>query len=357
MKILLVTSSTGWSGGQHQVYLLAKGLKIKGHDVSIVTSTGSELGKRLSNDGFDVHFLRMNKEADMFSIFRMTGILKTLKPDIINVHRPTAHTIAMISNMLSIRSKFFVTRRVSYGIPSRISAKIKYEWFVHGVIAISNDVKDSLIRTGVNEDIISLIPDAVDTDFFNPEHTAPAQGFDNHGTIIGTVGNANPQKGHKYLIEAMPAILKKHPEALLVDVGVSDQDIELSELAKNLDMGDRIIFTGNRHDVRPYLKAMDIFVFPSLVEGLGTAMLEAMSMKKPVIASRSGGMIDAIDDGRTGMLIEPASPDEIANAVCRLIDNPDYRTNLGTNAREAVIKNFSVNVVTEKTLKLFESVL
>jgi len=357
MKILLATSSTGWSGGQHQVYLLAKGLKQRGNSVSVITSNNSELGKKLIADGFDVHFFRMNKEADIFTIIKMAFFLKREKFDIINVHRPTAHTIVMAANLLSGHSVFFVTRRVPYGIPSRISAKIKYDWFVNGVIAISNEVKQSIVKTGVREEAITVIHDAIDIDKFNPSDTLPAEELKGAGPVIGTVGNANKQKGHQYFISAIPAILKKYPNALFVDVGVRDEDTELMELAKDLGIRNKIIFAGFRQDVGSYLKAMDLFIFPSIVEGLGTALLEAMSMQKPVVVSKTGGMTDVIIDKENGIFVPPASSQAIARAVCSLLDNPSYMEELGRKARQTVVKDFSINIISQKTEELFKSAL
>ncbi|MCL4558425.1 MAG: glycosyltransferase family 4 protein [Deltaproteobacteria bacterium] len=357
MKVLLATSSAGWSGGQHQVYLLAKGLRERGNAVSVVTSNDSELGKRLAAESIDVHSFRMNKEADVLTMIKMTSFLKRNGFDIINVHRPTAHTIAMVANILSSRSRFIVTRRVPYGIPSRISAKIKYEWFVDRVIAISNDVRQSLVKTGVREGHIEVIPDAIDTGYYDPARIVPAPELGGGGPVIGTVGNANKQKGHSYFLSAIPAILKRYPGALFVDVGVNDNDRELVERADSLGVRDKIIFAGFQKDVRPYLKAMDVFVFPSVVEGLGTSLLEAMAMQKPVVVSRTGGMVDIISHDKNGIFVRPGSPEDIAEAVCGLLDDVPHALELGRQARNSVEEGFSVEVVTQKTEELFQSVL
>ncbi|MGB9736387.1 MAG: glycosyltransferase family 4 protein [bacterium] len=358
MKILLATSSTGWSGGQHQVYLLARGLMQRGNTVYVITSHDSELGRRLGLEGIPVKYLRMNKEADIFSVIGIRKFLRNERFDVINVHRPTAHTILMLANILSTRrAKFFVTRRVPYGIPSRISAKIKYEWFVDRIIAISSDVRQSLINTGVRKELIEIIPDAIDVDYFNNSKVTPVKELINKGPIIGTVGNANKQKGHGYFISAIPYILKRYPDAFFVDVGVGEQDIELVELANSLNVRDKILFAGFKQDVRPYLKAMDVFVFPSIVEGLGTSLLEAMSMQKPVVVSNTGGMVDIIAHEENGIFVKPASAQDIADAVVYLLDNPSHAKGLGEKARKTVEKNFSVSVVAEKTEELFKSVL
>ena len=357
MKILLATSSTGWSGGQHQVYLLAKGLRDRGHTVSVATSFNSELGRRLASERLDVRYFRMNKEADILTMLRVGRFLKEQRFDIINVHRPTAHTIVMIANMLFAHSRFFVTRRVPYGIPSRISAEIKYAWFVDRVIAISQDVKQSLIETGVRAGAIEVIPDAIDSAYFNPRDVSAAPELANRGPVIGTVGNANKQKGHEYFLSAIPAILQKYPGALFVDVGVNDNDRELVGRADSLGIRDKVIFAGFQKDVRPYLKAMDVFVFPSVVEGLGTSLLEAMAMQKPVVVSRTGGMIDIIAHDKNGVFVRPGSPEDIAAAVCGLLDTMPHARELGVQARKTVEEGFSVAVVTQKTEELFQSVV
>jgi len=357
MKILLATSSTGWSGGQHQVYLLAKGLRDRGNVIVVATSYNSELGRRLESEDIDVRYFRMNKEADVFTILKVASFLRKEHFDVINVHRPTAHTILMIANMLANRARFFVTRRVPYGIPSRISAVIKYEWFVDKIIAISNEVKQSLIKTGVKERNIEIIPDAIDVGYYDPMRISALPELISKAPIIGTIGNANRQKGHRYFISAIPYIIKRYPDALFVDVGVNDKDKELVDLACELGVRDKIIFAGFKEDVRPYLKAMDIFVFPSIVEGLGTSLLEAMSMQKPVVVSKTGGMLDIIVHEENGIFVSPASAREIADAVCYLLDNTSHAKQLGIQARKTMIERFSVEVVAKRTEELFKSVL
>ncbi len=357
MKVLLATSSTGWSGGQHQVYLLAKGMRERGNSVSVATSHDSELGRRLDAEGMDVHAFRMNKEADVFTMARMAAFLKKGGFDVINVHRPTAHTIAMIANLFSGHARFVVTRRVPYGIPSKISAKIKYEWFVDRVIAISSDVKQSLVRTGVREGHIEVIPDAIDAGYYDPSHIAPVSHLADRRPVIGTVGNANKQKGHQHFISAIPMILKRYPDAYFVDVGVNERDTELVGLADGLGIRDRIVFAGFQQDVRPFLAAMDVFVFPSLVEGLGTSLLEAMAMQKPVVVSRTGGMLDVIEHNGNGVFVEPGSGNAIAEAVCALLGDPPRAQGLGIQARSTIERGFSIGVVARRTEELFKALL
>jgi len=160
--------------------------------------------------------------------------------------------------------------------------------------------------------------------------------------VIGTVGRLAPQKGQVHLLHAFRSFLADHPGAILVIAGEGPERARLEDETRRIGIDDRVRFLGHRGDVPAILAALDLFVLPSLWEGLPQALLEAMALGLPVVAARAVGVEDVVTDGATGLLVPPADPDRLAGAMRRLIGAPDLAARIGAAARRSVVENFSL---------------
>jgi glycosyltransferase involved in cell wall biosynthesis len=167
------------------------------------------------------------------------------------------------------------------------------------------------------------------------------------GPIIGSVGRLNPQKGYEFLLRALPSI----PEATVVLVGDGEQRGELERLASELGVSDRVTFAGWHPDPLPWLPSFDVFAMPSMWEGFPRAGVEAMLARLPVVASRVDGIPEGVADGETGILVPPADPEALADALNALIAKPDQRQRMGELGRRRALEEFSL----EKSVREFQS--
>jgi glycosyltransferase involved in cell wall biosynthesis len=155
------------------------------------------------------------------------------------------------------------------------------------------------------------------------------------GTVaVGTVTRLMPAKGNEYLVSAVPAIVARHPEVRVFIVGEGELQAALEEQARALDLGDRIVFAGFQRDVARVLSALDILVFPSLWEGTPLTVFEALAMGKPIVATDADGLMDVLTDGKDALVVPRRMPDQIADAVNRLIEQPALAASLASGARE-----------------------
>ncbi|HUJ78832.1 MAG TPA: glycosyltransferase family 4 protein [Nitrospiria bacterium] len=175
--------------------------------------------------------------------------------------------------------------------------------------------------------------------------------------VIGILGRLVPIKGHRYLIEALPAVLKEFPSALLLVVGEGPERDSLASLAASLGVSGQIRMIGARSDLLRYVAACDVIVQPSLNEGMGRTVLEALVMGKPVIASQVGGLPDLIVHGRNGLLVPPASPSALAHAICSLCWDPVRLRRMSGEARRSVGRQFSVAAMVEAIDRLYGDLL
>jgi len=158
---------------------------------------------------------------------------------------------------------------------------------------------------------------------------------------VGTVGRPIPEKGHASLIEAVPAVLAQHPRTQFLIVGDGSLRAELQQRVAARGHGDRVCFAGARADVPEMLALMDVFAFPSLSEGFGIAVIEAMASRLPVVASAIRPLSDIVIEGTTGFLVPPGDAPALAASLIQLLDDPDRRRTMGDNGRALVERQYS----------------
>jgi len=177
----------------------------------------------------------------------------------------------------------------------------------------------------------------------------------NDEVVIGFAGRLVPAKGLNYLFSALKQIQDKHPNIAFLVVGDGAQRIELETLAKELKV--KTIFAGWQSDMLPYYALMDIFVLPSLFEGLPNVILEAMAMKTPVIATDVGGNPDVLSNGENGFIVPARDVSKLAFALTKLVENDDMRAKIGMKNRQKVEKDFQWSRTVEKIEKVYSEVV
>jgi len=175
--------------------------------------------------------------------------------------------------------------------------------------------------------------------------------------LIGTVGRMTEQKGHIYLLRAIPKILARHPRSGFVWVGDGPEWPHLTAEAHRLGLMDHIRFMGRRQEAWRWLPAFAFTVLPSLFEGLPLAALESMAAGRAIVGARVCGMTDVVSEGETGLLVEPRDSDALAEAIIRLLDHPNELFRMGTRARSLAVAEFSVQRMAREHDELYESLL
>lgn len=239
-------------------------------------------------------------------------------------------------------------RRVAYRLVSRQGA----------LVVVSHDLKRFVCdKVGVAEKRVQVICNGV----------APAQtvsdeevrickaelGVSGCYPLLGVVGSLYPVKGHRFLLEAMPELLQRWPQARLLVVGRGELDVALKEQVEQLAIGANVHFLGMRQDVPRLLSVLDAFVLPSLSEGLSLALLEAMASGKPVVATLVGGNPELIDHGQTGFLVQPEDTRDLAANLVKLLSDPGMMQQFGRQAAERVRQHFSMGQMVDRYRNLY----
>lgn len=175
--------------------------------------------------------------------------------------------------------------------------------------------------------------------------------------VIGVIGRMVWQKGFEYFIEAIPEVLKEFKKARFLLVGKGELEDELKVKSKMLNLEDKIIFTGFMSDIKDVLAAIDILVIPSLREGLPIVLLEAMAMKKPIVAANIEGIMEILENGVSGLLVSPKDPQVLSEAIIDLLIREDKARQMGLAARKVVEERFGVDIMVQKVEEVYEELL
>src|SRR6185436_2371045 len=355
-----IDTARTWRGGQHQVLLTVLGLRARGHRAVLVAHREGELFRRAS-EGPDLVPLAPMNEVDLSTAWKLNKIVKQWKPAIVHAHDPHAVSMAALALSFSApdpRPKLIASRRVDFHLQSHTFSQWKYRQ-MDGFIAASHAIKDILVADGIPSGRIEVVHDGIDVEKIQhrPAIDLHAEYWLPHGVpVIVNVGALVGHKGQKYLIDAMPMVLREVPDAHLVIFGEGDLRAPLEKQIKQLSLGKRVLLPGFREDVMSLMKSADLFVMSSVTEGLGSAVLDAMAMGHAVVGTRAGGIPEAVIDDETGVLVEPADAKALAAAIVRLLKDADLRKQFGAAGRARVTKQFGVDRLVDGTLEAYSRI-
>lgn len=356
MKILHIDTEKTWRGGEQQLLYLVKGLKERGHTSLVVCQPGSPLEEAVKKAGVEVAPLKMRGEFDIPAAWKIGGILRRGKYDILHTHTSHAHSIGLMSRSFGKVKGMAVSRRVDFPIKSRF----KYNYFDVQYIAVSEAIKRVMVQGGVSDQKIDVVRSCIDISRLDNATITDVRaelGISKDAVVIGNIAHMADHKGQIYLIRAAAIVRDGYPDVRFVIVGDGEMRGELEAEVRKLGLDGTVIFAGFRNDVASFLVSFDIFAFPSHLEGLGTSLLDAMVLKKPIVSTTAGGIPEVVQDGVNGILVPPKDPKALADAIIRLIEDPELRTEYGNTGRRIVEERFTDDRVVEGTLAVYKRIL
>lgn len=359
MNILYLTNHLNIGGITSYVLTLAGGFKERGHNIYIASS-GGEVVVKFIEEGITYVPIPIRTKSEvslkiLVSMFKLLPILKEKNIDIIHSHSRTTQVLGHLLSKntgiahISTCHGFFKTRFFRKAFPC----------WGNKVIAISESVKEHLIKDfKVDAKNIVVIYNGIDVSRFRVQGSGyrvqrkKDLGLGS-GPVVGIVARLSDVKGHIYLIQAMKIVLEKIPDAQLLIVGDGRMKEALSEQTKDLGIERSIFFMPSVSDTQDVLSAMDLFVMPSLKEGLGLALMEAMAQGLAAIGSDVGGIKSLIKDSFNGILVKPADSNAIACGIVDLLQNPQKREDLGKQAQIFINQNFSLSKMVLETEEVY----
>jgi glycosyltransferase involved in cell wall biosynthesis len=251
--------------------------------------------------------------------------------DIVHSHAARAHgAVAMARIGLSARPCHLVSRRVDFDVARGFLSRWKYHHGAEAYIAISEGVRRVLLAGGIADARVRVVRSGIDLNKFDglkPRDAVRAQlGLGDDVLAVGNVAALAPHKAQNDLLRAAAIVCARRPDVRFFVVGDGALRGELEALARELGIASRVVFTGFRADALDLLRAFDVFVMSSYLEGLGTSIMDAQALGIPVVATRTGGIPELVEDGVTGLLAPPRNPEALAGAILRFLEHDGLRS-------------------------------
>jgi glycosyltransferase involved in cell wall biosynthesis len=360
-------------GAERQTQRLAQALARQGTAVRILTPRDSpDLPENDTIAGISVYRVRYPRVRGAGAAILLARVLWNLlrsHDNVIHVHTPG---LMLIPAVLAARIRGvpvvlkFTNLSPEHGIWVQVPQGLPHRWAiknaarrVDGIVAISSRI--ARIVEDASWPQVARIPNGIDLTTFSVEYSDRSRmrrALAVQGDPVALfVGGLRYQKGVDVLLKAWAKFLRHHPRGLLLVLGDGPDGLRLRHQAEALGISESVDFRGLREDVGPHYAAADLFVLPSRYEGFPNVLLEAMSARLPVIASRVSGSEDAIEDGLNGLLVPPAETEPLLEALLRLSGDRRMAERLGAEARKTVERRYDINRVAEETLAFYDRLI
>ena len=347
-------------GGQRQLLLLAHGLGTRGHSQVIVCPEQSELYRRAIADGFETLGLPQNDFRHIQGIRQLRRRLQKDRLMLLHAHDGVGQTVSWLAS-LGTGVRRIATRRVTYLPKRRLDYRLKYRYTCNAVIAVSQFIGRILEDMGIPARMINVIHDGIEIPERPPDAASRAATrakwkLGESEFVIGILGEISAEKGQDIAVKALEILADRLPNARLVLGGdILAEDLANTRLASAV-AGGKVLLAGYQENLFEFFSGLDVYIMPSRSEGLGSAALLAMAHAVPVIATRVGGLPEVVEEGRTGWLVAPESPQALADAIAAAAFD-DARLIQVRSAARLRATQFSADIMVEQTEALYRRVI
>lgn len=358
----------GWNGECSHTLVLCKELSRRGHEVTIAAPEASPLVERAKDEGIatwphfsvqkgfhPVDFHRMGR--------RLSGFISKTQFDILHTHGSLDTWGGVYASRLAHpRPLVFRTRHSTLPIATHPLNRLLYRRWCDQIVAVSEAVADVIVGRGLLPRArVEVVRNGIDVGRFDPRKARGSLrrelDIPDDAPVVGDVARLSLRKGDEDFVRAAGLISQRFPACHFLFVGPGVRGEHLMGLARSMGIGDRLHLPGLVEDVPRVLATFDVFLHCSWKEAFCLATLEAMAMKRPVVATSVGGTIELIEDGNNGLLIPSQAPEAAAGAVCKLLENPELAAELAEAGHRLVTSVYSAERAAELVEKVYYEAL
>ena len=360
-----------WAGAEVQLKVLLSKLMLRPDlNLSVILFNGGRLGREIEKFGIPVSVFPEAEWGSGKIFLELVRKFKQSDAKIIHTHKykdtilaaPAAKLCGVpyvVRTVHGLREPFEGLRAVKMSLYESIERTV-HRLCVNSIIGVSSQIERRYRAEGAVSRVV-CIRNGIDLDRL-PTQADRSRirrdlGVDMGICLIGTVGRLTPVKGLSYLIQSVSILLRRRKNVRLLIVGDGAIRKDLEAQARDLGIGESVVFLGHREDTLELMQALDIFVLPSLSEGIPMALLEAMAVSRAVVASRVGGIPEIVEDGVEGILVEPMDVTRLAESCMRLIDSPETAMKMGAQAWKRVVQDFSATAMADQVERLYKQLV
>ncbi len=359
MKIIHVSSALSWRGGEQQIAYLLMELAKRDIPQVVFCPDGSPLHTFCSKNGIAVITYRNRSGFYLLHALKLTLLCRKVATPVIHVHDSHSHTIAFLSVALFMNKvPIVIHRRVSFPAKKSFFSNIKYNHSaITHIICVSDHARAQVNRRLLKTDKTVVIHDGIDLSKFKEKKAGNIlrnkYNLQSRHILIGNISALTPEKDLITFIDTAGFLLKKYPDLRFFIIGDGAQKQTIAAYIAAHKIGNEVILTGFLDNIPDILPELDLFLFTSANEGLGTTLLDAFACKVPVVSTNAGGIPEIVKNNVTGILAGVKQPSELAEAVEIVLNNSELKLRLVKNAF-AEVQEFSAEIMALKTIEIYK---
>jgi glycosyltransferase involved in cell wall biosynthesis len=375
LRVLHVANGEYFAGAEQVIMSIGRNLDRDRFSFQLACLMDGPLAEHARDEGFRVTTLPMRNRADLSVVAKLISLIKRYRIQIVHTHTVRSNMVGRVAARLAgvpvvttVHSP--ISRDTQHKLKNSANAAVERlsDRWVERYITVSKSLGEELVRNGVSASRVTVVQNGIDVERCQPRvasaETRRQLGIPGEAPVAGMVALFRPRKGAEVLLRASAEVLASLPDLRLVFVGTGESDGQgdylqrLKDLASELGLADRVVFTGFRDDVCDVLNSLDVLAIPSLFgEGLPIVLLEAMAMAKPVIATPVEGVAEAVIDGETGILVPPGDESALAGALASTLGQKTKAKEMGQAGRALVEREFSVATMTRRIEGVYDEVI
>jgi glycosyltransferase involved in cell wall biosynthesis len=362
LRILFVNSIQMFGGGEIWMLTTLTELQRRGHHVGLLCRPGTELTRRAVIAGIPVHTLLMRGDFDPITIFEVYRFLKRECYQIILTNMDKELRFAGIAARLAGIRHVFPRRGIDYPLKNKWRYRFAYHHLAWRVIANSQATKHALLRNApwLEEDRISVVYNGIDPGRFEGSSKTDLRReleIERAAPIIGFVGHLDERKGIHTLLPAIKQVHSQFPAPIFLLVGEGQLECHIRNWCLQHKIDSNVRLVGFRDDIPEIMKSIDMLVLPSLWEGFGIVLIEAMAAAKACVTTNVSSMPEIVVDGETGLIVPANDAAALSDAIIKLLMKPQLLSELGENGRQRVFNMFTLSGMVDRLESIFSDAL
>ena len=346
-NILFINSITIYGGGEVWMFTVMKELAERSYNVTLICKPDAEIIKYAKKESIEVLPIRIAGDFDPFTVSQLTKIYKKRKTDIVIANVGKDIRLAGLAAKCVSGVSVIALHQVDRELKNNLRYRFTYNSLADMIVVNSFATKNTLLKSApwlASEKII-VVYHGIDYEKYSASNTKDIRmefGLSRQDLIIGFVGRLSVQKGIKYMLDAFKLVLEKFKDVHLVIAGTGELEGMIKEFRVKANLEKNIHLLGFRKDIPDLMRTFDIFLLPSLWEGFGIVLIEALASGKPIVASDASSITEIVEDGRNGILVPPKSAEAISVALAKLISEPDLRITFCIEGQKIVHEKFTI---------------
>lgn len=344
-----------WGGAEVWLMDVMHGLSRRGHEVTLVCRPGTILEKNARAEGFDVVAVAMRGDFDPDVVWKMMRLMRARHIDVISTNMDKELRFGGLAARLTGKVAVVPSREVDYPLKNKLHYRFTYNRLADHILANSAATRRSLLSNApwLSPDRVEVIYKGIDPAPYlvHPEEGIAVRrefGIAAAAPVIGFVGQIIERKGIPDLVDCIPRVVKTLPDVKFLFVGEGKLTEYLLSKSRELGVANHVIHCGFRNDIPAIMKAIDLLVLPSVVEGFGYVLVEAMAAAKPVVATRVSSIPEIVQDDETGILVDVHDPEKLAGACAAVLTRPDRGRAMGERGRRVVLEKFTLERMVDR---------